>query len=804
MSSIVNNVASFALATTKYVASVATPVVVAVATASVAVASYAPTVVQGVAFPYVVNSVSGTSTTANTTTFTLLTSAAPISGAGAGDMLVAVFSNDGNATVTIDTAFSGNNWTALTTATYSATVRGSVYYKIAETTNDLRLTTSANEQGSWVVFAVRGAGSVTSSSANGTGADSNPPALTPAGGSKKYLWVATRSGDSTIVSTAAPTNFGGLVSIAASGTGGASTNVANYPFEGATLDPGVFTSANEQWVSFTLALWTDSFAGFPLTANIAVTTYTPTISSSLSASANPGVGSVAFSTYIPTVVGGTQTPVNITGFSLSSTAYAPSVPLPATVGISVPTAYIAASQPHITIDWVPPVENIDNSQLSNLAGYKVYYSQSAGNYGTPITVADPLATYALIRLPNSGTWFVQVSAYNSLAEESSLGSLITVSVPALSFAPDAHNGLTQVGGGNLSSAISTLTGTGVLRHNAYGAIQPIPLTLAGVGVVHLTGSGTFSVPPVVVVGAGVTSGYGSPNWFSRFTAYSGGQTNTWAARSFTSIVRAVNGTGAASPLPVTVSGLGKRGISDLGSPIDLYPADIGISGNGSGRLHLTGTGVLVAAQCTVVGTSHIRHVGTGALSSAAFTVSGSGKNKYTTTSALTAPAVIVYGRGSKNGAVVSPTFTGSGALSVPSVTVTGAGQKNKLGASIFGSGVLVNNRSPFVESFADLIPRLNLTVSAYLYGPQVFLDGTGDAHKTIVGTGSLSPVALSVNGNGFTPSTVYGIAHLTAPSVIVKGRGWGPATAPPEVWTIKSTTGETWTAVVTQSEQWNG
>lgn len=95
---------------------------------------------------------------------------------------------------------------------------------------------------------------VSGTSANGSSTNSNPPSHDAGGTARDILWLATRAGDSTVVATVAPASFTNLLTLAAAGTGGASVNSAQRQVNGTTLDPGTFTSASEQWVSWTLAV----------------------------------------------------------------------------------------------------------------------------------------------------------------------------------------------------------------------------------------------------------------------------------------------------------------------------------------------------------------------------------------------------------------------------------------------------------------------------------------------------------------------------------------------------------------------
>ena len=71
-----------------------------------------------------------------------------------------------------------------------------------------------------------------------------------------------------------------------------------------------------------------------------------------------------------------------------------------------------------TLTWLPPTTNTNGTPLTNLAGFKVYWGTSPGNYTSSVTVMNPgLATYVVGSLtPN--TYYFTVTALNSSGAES--------------------------------------------------------------------------------------------------------------------------------------------------------------------------------------------------------------------------------------------------------------------------------------------------------------------------------------------------------------------------------------------------
>lgn len=201
-------------------------------------------------FPTVVSTASGAQSAADVTIHSISLPKAP-----KGDLLLVVFSVDGNPTVSVNTALSGSAWNELGQASNGNTVKGAIFWKIAEGSDVLTLSTSVAERSSHIVYRIKDGLSVSGSVTNGNGANSNPPSHTPSDGTRSYLWIATRSGDgNNVVASVFPTNFSNLITQGVANNGGANTNTAIRQFEANTLDPGSFTSPNEQWVSFTLAV----------------------------------------------------------------------------------------------------------------------------------------------------------------------------------------------------------------------------------------------------------------------------------------------------------------------------------------------------------------------------------------------------------------------------------------------------------------------------------------------------------------------------------------------------------------------
>jgi hypothetical protein len=90
-----------------------------------------------------------------------------------------------------------------------------------------------------------------------------------------------------------------------------------------------------------------------------------------------------------------------------------------TSGTSNDTVNITVINYTALLAWTPPTENTDNSALTDLAGYKIYYGTTSGSYSNTVTLAGTTLTSYLIENLSATTWYFTMTAYNSSGVESS-------------------------------------------------------------------------------------------------------------------------------------------------------------------------------------------------------------------------------------------------------------------------------------------------------------------------------------------------------------------------------------------------
>ena len=83
----------------------------------------------------------------------------------------------------------------------------------------------------------------------------------------------------------------------------------------------------------------------------------------------------------------------------------------------------------VLVSWIPPTENTDGSPLIDLAGYRVYYGTSPGNYNFSETVNNPgLSSVVVEGLATSRNWYFVVTAYSFFGRQSPQSAEVSIFV----------------------------------------------------------------------------------------------------------------------------------------------------------------------------------------------------------------------------------------------------------------------------------------------------------------------------------------------------------------------------------------
>jgi hypothetical protein len=91
------------------------------------------------------------------------------------------------------------------------------------------------------------------------------------------------------------------------------------------------------------------------------------------------------------------------------------------------TVQPAPQEGAVLVGWNPPTENIDDSPLTDLAGYNIYWGTDPIALTENVTIAEPGVTSHLVENLGAGTYYFAVTAFNEQYIESELSqSVVTV------------------------------------------------------------------------------------------------------------------------------------------------------------------------------------------------------------------------------------------------------------------------------------------------------------------------------------------------------------------------------------------
>jgi len=82
----------------------------------------------------------------------------------------------------------------------------------------------------------------------------------------------------------------------------------------------------------------------------------------------------------------------------------------------------------VTLSWIPPEQNVDGSDLVDLAGYKVYVGEESRDYPSHVEITDPSVTSHSMELP-SGQYYLAMTAFDTEGNESAYSNEIQRSRP---------------------------------------------------------------------------------------------------------------------------------------------------------------------------------------------------------------------------------------------------------------------------------------------------------------------------------------------------------------------------------------
>ena len=87
-----------------------------------------------------------------------------------------------------------------------------------------------------------------------------------------------------------------------------------------------------------------------------------------------------------------------------------------------------SSSAPVTLSWARPTQNVDGTQLSNLAGYRIHYGQVSGQYDYSVSVGSPSITSATIAYLAPARWYFAVTAVTSSGTQSDYSAQLSKAV----------------------------------------------------------------------------------------------------------------------------------------------------------------------------------------------------------------------------------------------------------------------------------------------------------------------------------------------------------------------------------------
>jgi hypothetical protein len=82
----------------------------------------------------------------------------------------------------------------------------------------------------------------------------------------------------------------------------------------------------------------------------------------------------------------------------------------------------------IMLNWLPPTERSDDSALTNLAGYKIYWGTEEGDYPNTVTISTPGVTSYMIEQLSRGTYYLVMTAFDAAGVESGRSSAVAATI----------------------------------------------------------------------------------------------------------------------------------------------------------------------------------------------------------------------------------------------------------------------------------------------------------------------------------------------------------------------------------------
>jgi len=100
----------------------------------------------------------------------------------------------------------------------------------------------------------------------------------------------------------------------------------------------------------------------------------------------------------------------------------------AQVSVTTSVSVVASAPGRATLSWSAPAARTDGSPLTNLAGFRVYFGNSAGDLRYVIEIKDPGARSWVVEDLTGGTWYFAATAFDAANAESERSGVASKSI----------------------------------------------------------------------------------------------------------------------------------------------------------------------------------------------------------------------------------------------------------------------------------------------------------------------------------------------------------------------------------------
>lgn len=80
------------------------------------------------------------------------------------------------------------------------------------------------------------------------------------------------------------------------------------------------------------------------------------------------------------------------------------------------------------LSWQAPTTNVDGTELTDLAGFKIYYGKASGTYSEIIELDNPITNEHTIEGLAEGTYYFAATAYDIMGNESDYSNEVSKTI----------------------------------------------------------------------------------------------------------------------------------------------------------------------------------------------------------------------------------------------------------------------------------------------------------------------------------------------------------------------------------------